>query len=244
MRIAEIYSSLQGEGLLAGTPSTFVRASGCNLRCRWCDTPFASWEPIGENYSVASILAAVVACGPRHVVLTGGEPLLFPEVIPLCNELAREGFHITIETAGTVLPDLHMLTSPVDLMSISPKLSSSAPSANTPADWQARHEASRRRDTVLQALLASGLYQLKFVIESRPDLAEAIAWLNDLAATPRGTTAPFALIDRSRVFFMPQGVLPADLARTTQWLAAECRLAGIQLAPRYHIQWFGNTRGT
>ena len=52
MRIAELYASLQGEGLLAGTPSTFVRTSGCNLRCHWCDTPFTSWKPVGEEWSI------------------------------------------------------------------------------------------------------------------------------------------------------------------------------------------------
>ena len=72
MRIAELYASLQGEGLLAGTPSTFVRTSGCNLRCRWCDTPFTSWQPGGEDRSVEEICAAVEALGMDHVVVTGG----------------------------------------------------------------------------------------------------------------------------------------------------------------------------
>src|SRR6266481_3606251 len=102
MRIAEIYSSRQGEGLLTGTPSVFIRASGCNLRCWFCDTPYASWVPEGEDLSVDEMLFRVEALGASHVVLTGGEPMLFAELIPLTAGLRRQGRHITIETAGTL----------------------------------------------------------------------------------------------------------------------------------------------
>ena len=233
MRIAEIYASLQGEGLLAGTPSVFVRTSGCNLRCHWCDTPFTSWEPVGEQRSAAEVATAVASLGRQHVVITGGEPLLLPEVAELCHMLRRDRLHITIETAGTVFLD-----APADLVSISPKLASSAPPADTPGHWAARHEEARRRDDVILALMAGGTYQLKFVIDSPADLAEALAWIDDLAAArPEG-------VDRSRVLFMPQGRGREELARTTAWLELECHARGIHLAHRYHIEWFGHTRGT
>ena len=127
MRIAEIFRSLQGEGLLTGTPSVFVRTSGCNLRCWFCDTPYTSWEPEGEDFSVDEILQRVdgllgadKSC--RHAVLTGGEPMLFAELVPLAAALRQRGLHITIETAGTLYLPLAC-----DLMSISPKLSNSTP---------------------------------------------------------------------------------------------------------------------
>jgi 7-carboxy-7-deazaguanine synthase len=103
MRIAEIYRSLQGEGRLTGTESVFVRFSGCNLRCGFCDTPYASWQPEGDYLSVSEVMAEIerVAEDTRHVVITGGEPMLSPELVPLCAELRRHGRHITIETAGT-----------------------------------------------------------------------------------------------------------------------------------------------
>jgi 7-carboxy-7-deazaguanine synthase len=232
MRIAEMYASLQGEGLLAGTPSVFVRTSGCNLRCTWCDTPFTSWQPEGSECDVADVLTAVEALEPRHVVVTGGEPLLFADVADLCRRLRATGRHVTIETAGTV-----WLDAPADLMSISPKLSTSAPPADTPGGWRARHERSRRDDAVLRKLLAAGPYQLKFVIDSPADIAEALAWVEDLelAGTP---------VDRGRVLFMPQARLPAELATKTAWLAGECARLGVGLARRFHIEWFGNTRGT
>jgi 7-carboxy-7-deazaguanine synthase len=123
-------------------------------------------------------------------------------------------------------------------MSISPKLASSAPPADTPGNWAVRHEKDRRRDDVILALMAGGTYQLKFVIDSPEDLTEAVEWIDDLAAArPKG-------VDRSRVLFMPQGRGPEELATTTAWLKPECHARGIHLAHRYHIEWFGHTRGT
>src|SRR6478752_2748404 len=102
MRLSELFYSLQGEGKLSGVPSVFVRASGCNLRCTWCDTPYASWEPEGENLSVEQIVARVGEYPSKHVVLTGGEPMIMPEIVPLCDALKQRDYHITMETAGTV----------------------------------------------------------------------------------------------------------------------------------------------
>jgi len=233
VRIAEIYASLQGEGMLAGTPSAFVRTSGCNLRCIWCDTPFTSWEPEGDDRSVADILDAVRATGARHAVVTGGEPLLFRDTVTLCAALQAEGVHVTVETAGTVLPP--GFAEPLaDLVSISPKLASSAPAADTPGGWRDRHAAARRRDDVIRALASPGRHQLKFVIDSPADFAEAADWVTDLAGA----------IDRSAVFMMPQGRTRAELDRTTAWLGPACHRAGFHLAPRHHIAWFGATRGS
>ena len=233
MRIAEIYASLQGEGRLAGTPSAFVRTSGCNLRCGWCDTPFTSWQPEGDERPVAAILDAVRATGAAHAVLTGGEPLLFRDAVELCGALQAEGVHVTVETAGTVLPA--GFTPPMaDLVSISPKLASSAPPADTPGGWHRRHEAARRRDEVILALATPGRHQLKFVVDSPADFAEAEAWVADLGGE----------IDRRAVFMMPQGRTAAELARTTAWLEPACHRAGFRLAPRHHVTWYGNRRGT
>jgi len=236
VRIAELYASLQGEGLLAGTPSTFVRTSGCNLRCRWCDTPFTSWQPGGEDRSVEEICAAVEALGMDHVVVTGGEPLLPADSGDLCTALRRRGFHVTVETAGTVLPPNAAPEELADLMSISPKLASSTPPADTPQNWQQRHETSRRRDDVILALMRACRWQLKFVVDTPADLEEALRWTADLRAAGEA--------HEGSVFIMPQGVTAATLAATTSWLAAACRQADVQLAPRHHITWYGNKRGT
>lgn len=247
MRIAEIFRSLQGEGLLAGTPSVFVRASGCNLRCGFCDTPYASWYPEGKQWTVERIVGRVVelagasasvAARPdaygspaepcRHVVLTGGEPMLFADLVPLSGELRRRGFHVTIETAGT-----RYLPVVCDLMSVSPKLSNSTPSPQEHPQWSARHERRRQAPEVLRRLVAEYAYQIKFVIDTPADCEEAERYL-----------AGFPEIDRSRVMFMPQGTEQSRLEAITQWLAPYCQKHGWRFCPRRHIGWFGYTRGT
>jgi 7-carboxy-7-deazaguanine synthase len=242
MKIAEIYQSLQGEGLLTGTPSVFIRTSGCNLRCWFCDTPYTSWQPEGEDLSVDEIMRratnAVIPTSdlrpptpdlrPRHAVLTGGEPMLFAELIPLSQRLREAGYHITIETAGT-------LNLPVacDLMSISPKLSNSTPSAERDPRWHRRHEQSRHVPEVIHRLLAEYEYQLKFVIDSRADCDEVEAYLDE-----------FPEVDRTRVLLMPQGTDVGGLAARTVWLEPLSLERGFRFCPRRHIEWYGFARGT
>src|SRR5438552_11309707 len=122
MKVAEIFYSIQGEGKLTGVPSVFIRTSGCNLRCVWCDTPYASWNPEGENLSADEIIQKAIAFGARHTVITGGEPMIMPEIRALCAGLKEAGRHVTIETAATVFEHVQ-----VDLASLSPKLSNSTP---------------------------------------------------------------------------------------------------------------------
>src|SRR5580700_4281475 len=100
MLISEIFHSVQGEGELTGVPSVFVRTSGCNLRCNWCDTPYTSWNPEGAEKSVEEIVEEVGKYPARHVVLTGGEPMVAKGIHTLAAALREKGKHITIETAG------------------------------------------------------------------------------------------------------------------------------------------------
>ena len=122
MKISEIFYSIQGEGMLTGVPSVFVRTSGCNLRCVWCDTPYTSWAPEGSDMPVDTILACVKAHPARHAVVTGGEPMIAPQIVELTQGVKNLGLHVTMETAGTVY---HKVA--CDLMSISPKLANSTP---------------------------------------------------------------------------------------------------------------------
>jgi 7-carboxy-7-deazaguanine synthase len=122
MRIAELFYSIQGEGKLMGVPSVFIRASGCNLRCSWCDTPYASWDPEGGDVPVDQIVEQADAFNAHHVVVTGGEPMIMPDMAELCAALKRRGRHVTIETAATVYRPVEH-----DLASLSPKLANSTP---------------------------------------------------------------------------------------------------------------------
>src|SRR5947209_882788 len=168
MKIAEIFYSVQGEGTLVGVPSVFVRASGCNLRCTWCDTPYASWHPEGDDVPVTEIAARVRAFDARHVVITGGEPMIMPDIAQLCALLREDGQHITIETAATVFSPVA-----VDLASLSPKLSNSTPIERDGGKFAAAHERQRLNFAVIQRFIDdSPDFQLKFVVSDERDLME------------------------------------------------------------------------
>ncbi|MFB3829374.1 MAG: 7-carboxy-7-deazaguanine synthase QueE [Bryobacteraceae bacterium] len=220
MKIAEVFYSLQGEGGLIGTPSVFVRVSGCNLRCSWCDTPYASWEPEGAGMTIQQIVEAVDAHPGRHVVITGGEPMIMPEIVPLTEALG--GRHITIETAGTVFAPVAC-----GLMSISPKLSNSTPEGR----WAAQHERLRIQPEVLRRLMAAYEYQLKFVVARPQDIDELRELVKTLAA------------ETSRVILMPEGRNAAILRERGQWVAEICKREGFRYSPRLHVDLWGNRRG-
>jgi 7-carboxy-7-deazaguanine synthase len=222
LRIAELFYSLQGEGSLVGVPSVFIRTSGCNLRCAWCDTPYTSWDPQGADLSLERILEEVKAHPARHVVVTGGEPMIAPEIIPLTERLRQLGLHITIETAGTVF---HQVA--CDLMSISPKLSNSTPAGN----FAAQHERLRINRAALLDLMSRYEYQLKFVIAKPEDLEEVRALVGMVSA------------DAQRVILMPEGTDRDALRERGIWLAEIAKAAGFRFTPRLHVDLWGNRRG-
>src|SRR5580693_1178381 len=98
MRITEIYKSVQGESSFVGLPCVFVRTTGCDLRCRWCDSEFTFTG--GAQMSIDEIMARVCALDCPLVELTGGEPLLQPEIFELAQKLCDEGYVVLIETGG------------------------------------------------------------------------------------------------------------------------------------------------
>lgn len=232
MRISEIFHSVQGEGLLLGVPSVFVRTSGCNLRCRWCDTPYASWNPEGEEMSPEVIVDRVTAYDCPHVVLTGGEPMVASGIRELASLLKAAGLHLTIETAVTIAPE----GIPCDLASLSPKLADSTPSADQAGAWSERHEATRYRPEVIRQWLEGYECQLKFVFSQPEQLPEIEEMLNEVGAVPGFT--------RDRVLLMPEGTDAAALAGKAPVVAELCIEHGFRYAPRLHIDLFGNTRGT
>src|SRR5438445_8505522 len=167
VRISEIFYSIQGEGRLIGTPSVFIRTSGCNLRCVWCDTPYTSWNPDGGQWSIEEILREVAEHAARYVVITGGEPLLAPEIEKLTAKLKRAGAHITIETAATIFKPVAC-----NLMSLSPKLANSTPWKRQQGKFAQMHEERRLKLDVIQKFMDGHEYQPKFVVSSGMDFKE------------------------------------------------------------------------
>lgn len=224
MQIAETFLSLQGEGILVGVPSFFIRTSGCNLRCVWCDTPYTSWAPEGTRRRVENLVAEARASGARHVVVTGGEPLLQREIGTLTRTLRATGLHVTVETAGTLAPDFEC-----DLLSASPKTASSDPEGR----FRQRHRRLRAELGPLAALLSRFPdHQLKLVVRGLEDLGE----IEDLLAR-----LPAARPER--VVLMPEGRTADEVAARAPQVAALCLARGFRYTPRLHLDLFGGGRG-
>jgi 7-carboxy-7-deazaguanine synthase len=231
MRIAEIFYSIQGEGELAGVPSVFVRTSGCNLRCSWCDTKYASWNPEGADLSVEEIVARTCVFRAHHIVLTGGEPMVARGIHELSGRLHDMGRHITIETAATIPPCGIVC----DLASLSPKLAHSTPqTGDIDAAWIQRHEATRWQPEIVREWIDHYAWQLKFVVRHAADLAEIESML---AAIKRR-------IPPHKVLLMPEGTDTASIKASEAFLVEICRERGYRYCPRLHIELFGNKRGT
>lgn len=231
MRISEIFYSIQGEGELTGVPTVFIRTSGCNLRCRWCDTPYASWKPEGEEMGIGDIIAEVLKHPARHCVLTGGEPMVARGIHELAAALRSEGLHITIETAGTISP----AGIACDLASLSPKLASSTPRAGEIEQvWIERHERTRLQPAILREWIEAGNYQLKFVYTATSDLEE----IDNLTASIGIAVPP------SKILLMPEGTDDEHIAARQMELVSLCTKRGNRYCDRLHIRLFGNTKGT
>ena len=227
MRISEIFYSIQGEGRLSGVPSVFIRTSGCNLRCVWCDTPYTSWSPDGKEMSLDEILHAIKSYPLDHVVLTGGEPLLSHEIEELSVTLKTAGAHLTIETAATIFKPVSC-----DLVSMSPKLSNSTPWQKQNGRFAAMHDQHRLNYNVVQQFIDSYDYQLKFVVDREQDFAEV-----------RQIVDALKNVDISRVLIMAQARNRRQLHQKSRWIVELCKKFGYGYSPRLHIELYGNRRG-
>ena len=225
--VSEIFLSVQGEGVHAGTPSVFVRTYYCNLTCSWCDTKYtwlnqaASQPEVDYHLMTAEeILEEVRKYACNHVVLTGGEPLLHQDLlVPVLSSLKRTHF-IEVETNGTITPTAEIIRL-VGCFNVSPKTSNSGVT-----------QRARVRRTALQAFAESGKAWFKFVVRERKDLDEIEALMSSL------------VLPRERVILMPEGTDRATLLDRGEWLAEICKQRGLRFTPRLQILLYGNRRGT
>lgn len=232
MLISEIFYSIQGEGELTGVPSVFIRTSGCNLRCRWCDTKYASWDPEGENLEIDEIVDRVRQFeSARHCVVTGGEPMVAKEIHELMAALKGHDYHLTLETAATVPPE----GIACDLASLSPKLSNSSPHLGEIEDgWIEKHDQRRLQPEVLREWIDRYPFQLKFVVADAADLEE----IEDLLDRVDREIPPH------KILLMPEGITAGAIRGRDESLIDLCKDRGYRYCNRLHIEIFGNSRGT
>ena len=231
MKISELFFSIQGEGELTGIPSVFVRTSGCNLRCRWCDTKYSSWTPEGENVDIEELVEKVCSYPARHVVITGGEPMIAKDIKEFVDLLKQSGKHITIETAGTIAPNGIQC----DLASISPKLSDSTPEkGEISEEWIDRHDSTRIDHDILNEWIDSYEFQLKFVVSRKEEINEVKCIIDKIESD----------ILPEKVLLMPEGTDSETIHSRYDMLVDLCKENGFRMCNRLHLDLFGNTRGT
>lgn len=239
----EIFHTIQGEGISAGLPAVFIRASRCNLHCVWCDTDhtwnfegtpwphekdavpgYAKHRKADVTYEITPADAArrILAFKCPRVVVTGGEPLLqedgFLEMIRAIR-VEMPDCVFEVETNGTRVP-CPAFAEAVDQFNVSPKL----PNAGMP-------ESLRLNEVALRYFAASPKAWFKFVVSSPDDLTEIMAMEISHA------------IPRNRILLMPEGRTAAELDRTAPQLADLCRDQGYRFCDRLHIRLWGDRRG-
>jgi len=232
MQVLEIYQSKQGEGIWTGQPSVFVRFLGCPLHCRFCDTAYARngdgiEDTLGAFLAPDEIVGRVLLLDLPHVVLTGGEPMISPNIVELTKLLKEFDYQITIETAGIIFqPTI------CDLMSISPKLRNTVPLDGDTALIR-NHDYERSKPEIVQQLMLRYNYQLKFVVDTKEDLHEVEEYLSLLHG-----------VVPHRVLLMPQAVEVETMNQKAEWIEPFCNARGYRYCPRMQLVWYGNKRGT
>ncbi|WP_326549977.1 7-carboxy-7-deazaguanine synthase QueE [Micromonospora sp. NBC_01813] len=222
--MAELFGpTLQGEGPSTGQRAVFVRLSGCNLDCRWCDTPYTwDWTRFDQaaesrEMSVEAVSSWVLSHDADLVVITGGEPLIqHRRLLPLVMALHTAGCRVEIETNGTVDPGSAFTA--YARLNVSPKLAGSG----IPAD-------RRIRPDVLRALCDSGVAIFKFVISEPSDIAELVELQRQL--------------DLSPVWVMPQGTDHQTVLAGIGTLVGPALQHGWNLSSRLHVSLWGDERG-
>ena len=229
MLVSEIFYTIQGEGALTGVPSVFVRTAGCNLRCRWCDTKYSSWDPEGQEMGIDEIVATIALHPTRFCVITGGEPMISKAIYELTRRLGEMDKHVTVETAATVAPKGLVCS----LASLSPKMSNSSPGDDVPAALRESHEKTRLQPDVIREWIDGYDFQLKFVVGSREDVDEVLGLLTGLERD----------IPPERVLLMPEGTEVSAIDTHSAVALEACEEYGFRYCDRLHIRLFGNTRG-
>ena len=220
LRVSEIFYSVQGEGSTVGVPSVFVRFFGCNLRCKWCDTAYASRENGSFTETDVNVLVSCIKDfgeSVRNVVLTGGEPRFQSELplFTLTKQLKEIGCRIEMETNGTYRPGLFE----VDQYNVSPKLSNSG-NLNLIKYYERTVPLFLKKNSIF-----------KFVVGKKTEVNEVLGFVNTFC------------IPKERVYLMPEGVDSRSVRMRSLWLVEVCKEYGFNLSTRLHVMLWGKKKG-
>jgi organic radical activating enzyme len=238
LKTSEVFESIQGEGPFAGTPCIFIRLATCNLKCSWCDTKYTwDWENYDmereiKNFSICEVAQQITLMEKKHIVITGGEPLLQQNHIVVLlkllkskiqNENISKNYFIEIETNGTIMPSKDIIEL-VDQWNISPK-------TNNSLNKQQGIDLDRLYEKSLSFYKDLRGSTFKFVVDKPEDLSEIDQILKKFA------------IPKDKVMLMPQGTTRENISQKTKWIAAYARENSFALTTRLHVLLWGNQRG-
>jgi 7-carboxy-7-deazaguanine synthase len=215
-RVAEVFYSIQGEGVTAGLPAVFVRLQGCSVGCTWCDTKYSWDSEAGRAMALDDLLREAAAFPCRRAVITGGEPLEWPLFGPLLTGLHKCAFTLEVETSGTIVP----LSQPPGVQwNVSLKLAGSGVA-----------EDRRIRPQAIRAYRDREAWW-KFVVTGEADLAEVFLLAERFA------------LPRARILLQPEAARHEDLMERSPWVVEACKHHGFRFSPRLHIMLWGPRRG-
>ena len=225
MKISEVFSSIQGEGIHAGKPSVFLRTALCNLKCVWCDTKY-TWDWDNYDYSkevhelpIEKVIEKIKQFEPKHIVITGGEPLIQQnDIASLLSKLGADYF-VEVETDCTIIPNSAMLEH-VNHWNVSPKTSNSGNSREAREIPQCYDFFAKLENSVF-----------KFVIENESDLVEIDELITKYS------------IPKNKILLMPQASTKDELNLKKEEIEKIAIAKGLLFSSRLQVERWGNQRG-
>lgn len=225
MKISEIFESIQGEGNNAGKPAVFLRIAECNLKCVWCDTKY-TWDWKNYDYSkevnemsIKEVRQSLEQFRIRHLVITGGEPLMQQDDLAELLTFLKPKFYVEVETNGTILPN-NALSVLVDQWNVSPKTKNSGNPLEMCEDNECYTFFSKKKNCYF-----------KYVVESEDDLIE----INQLISKHN--------LEKKRVLLMTQAMTKEEILAKEKNVFTLSKKNSLGFSPRLHVMKWGSQRG-
>jgi len=225
MKISEIFESIQGEGNNAGKPAVFLRIAECNLKCVWCDTKY-TWDWKNYDYSkevnemsIKEVRQSLEQFRIRHLVITGGEPLMQQDDLAELLTFLKPKFYVEVETNGTILPN-NTLSVLVDQWNVSPKTKNSGNPLEMCEDNECYTFFSKKKNCYF-----------KYVVESEDDLIE----INQLISKHN--------LEKKRVLLMTQAMTKEEILAKEKNVFTLSKKNSLGFSPRLHVMKWGSQRG-